>query len=65
MSVQRQEELESVVNQLIEQHGVEKAVQIIKAKPAKGLFEKMQNYPNGVFIMCNSEKGGVLVGERS
>jgi hypothetical protein len=61
---QEQKDLEKAVSKLIKLHGVDGAVQAIKDMPAEGLFREMQNYPNGVFIFCNSEKGGVLVGSK-
>ena len=57
-----QETLEKATNKLVSDYGVEQAVSIIKAKRSAGIFSSMSNYPAGVFIHCNSEKGGVLVG---
>ena len=62
---QNQAKLEKEVNILVSKYGVGKAVEIVKSKPARGIYSEMQNYPSGVFISCDSEKGGVLVGEKS
>lgn len=59
-----QKKLEAAVAKLVKLHGVDGAVQAIKDMPAEGLFREMKNYPNGVFIYCNSEEGGVLVGSK-
>jgi N-methylhydantoinase B/oxoprolinase/acetone carboxylase alpha subunit len=65
MKITAQQKLEAEVNKLIKEFGEERAIQIIKSKNATGIFSTMKNYPNGVFIYCNSPEGGVLVGKRS
>jgi hypothetical protein len=59
-----QKNIENKATQLVRKYGVEKAVDIIKNSEPGGIFANTQNYPNGVFIECCSEKGGVLVGTR-
>ncbi len=62
--VSAQEKLERTTNALVKRHGVARAVEIIKAAAPTGLYKTTQNYPDGVFVYCDSEKGGVLVGTR-
>lgn len=65
MSNADQRKLEKEVNLLIKKYGTDKAVEIIKNKQPRGIWSSMNNYENGVFVHCNSEKGGVLVGTKS
>ena len=58
-------QLEKVVNELVTKYGKDKAIEIIKNKPSKGLFASTCNYPHGVRVLCNSEKGGIYLSRKS
>lgn len=56
-------ELEAIVNGLIEKHGINKAVSMIKNSTAE-IFSNRQHYPSGVYVYCNSPQGGLMVGHK-
>lgn len=58
-----QKKLEKMVNSLVENQGLDKAIRIIKSRGI-GNFKEYKNYPKGVFIFCTSPEGGLLVGKR-
>lgn len=62
-----QEQLENYVNKSIKEHGEKRTIERIRNMPTGaigGMFDNYQNYPYGVFVYCNSELGGLLVGKK-
>jgi phage tail sheath protein FI len=63
MNTSNQEKLQSAIDLIIAKSGsTQAAVIVIKSKKANGLFAVTSNYEHGVFVHCNSEQGGLLVG---
>lgn len=55
--------LENMVNTMLTQYGKQKTIEIIKIRGI-GPYKQYKNYPNGVFVFCNSPEGGVMIGSR-
>lgn len=58
-----QRDLEKTVKAMIEKHGLEKTIDLIKNSRSE-IFIEQQHYPNGVYVYCNSPEGGLMVGEK-
>ena len=57
-----QEKLEKTVQSIIDKHGVDSAVEIIKQSTTLKTFACRKHYQNGVYVYCNSPEGGLMVG---
>ena len=62
-SDKNQANLSFAIDELVGRLGDRKAINEIKNSTAD-IFKLRQNYPTGVFVYCDSEEGGVMLGTR-